>query len=88
MHQDISDNILVTTFSTAVFSPKIICGQEPRVIFLIRALLENNGSESEGKMDSFDRFAMGVKEMYRDPSRVFIPRTLDEMIAQLREWLK
>ena len=88
LHQDISDNILVTTFSTAVFSPKIICGQEPRVIFLKRALLENNGSESEGKMDSFDRFAMGVKEMYRDPSRVFIPRTLDEMIAQLREWLK
>ena len=87
LYHDFSDSILITSFSTAVFSPKIICGQEPRVIFLKKVLLENDGNERES-MDPFDRFAVGVKEMYREPSRVCIPRTRDEMLKQLREWLK
>ena len=88
LYQDFSDRILVTTFSTAVFSPKIICGQEPRVIFLKRALLGDNQDGNEGKMDSFDRFAGGVREMYDDPTRICIPMTMDEMLEQLEEWLK
>ena len=86
LYQNFSDKILVTTFSTAVFSPKIICDQEPRVIFLKRALLRNN--QSEGEPDPFDRFAEGVKEMYSDPSRICIPQTQDEMLMKLREWMK
>ena len=86
LYQNFTDKILVTSFSTAVFSPKIICDQEPRVIFLKRELLGNN--KSEDKMDSFDRFAEGVKEMYRDSSRICIPRTREEMIEQLQEWVK
>jgi len=86
LYQNISDKILVTSFSTAVFSPKIICDQEPRVLFLKQMLLENN--KKEDKADSFDRFAAGVKEMYKDPSRICIPRTRDEMLVKLREWLK
>lgn len=88
LYHDFSESILITSFSTAVFTPKIICDQEPRVIFLKRVLLKQNYSENEGKPDSFDCFAMGVKEMYRDPSRICIPETRDEMLYQLREWLK
>lgn len=88
LYQDFSNKILVTSFSTAVFSPKIICGQEPRVIFLKRAILRDNKGESEGKMDSFDNFAAGVKKMYSDPARICIPKTRDEMLGQLREWMK
>ena len=87
LYHDFSDNILVTSFSTAVFSPKIICNQEPKVLFLKTALLEKNNQENRD-MDSFDRFASGVKEMYCDPSRICIPRTRNEMLEQLREWLK
>ena len=86
LYKNFSDKILVTSFSTAVFSPKIICDQEPRVLFLKRMLLENN--ENEDKTDSFDLFAAGVKEMYSDPSRICIPRTRNEMLVKLREWLK
>jgi hypothetical protein len=86
LYKNFSDKILVTSFSTAVFSPKIICDQEPRVLFLKRMLLENN--KNEDKTDSFDLFAAGVKEMYSDPSRICIPRTRDEMLVKLQEWLK
>lgn len=88
LYHDFSDKILVTSFSTAVFSPKIICDQEPRVIFLKRMLLARDGGEVEDAMDSFDRFAAGVKEMYRDPSRISIPETRDDLLGQLREWLR
>lgn len=86
LYIDFSDKILITSFSTAVFSPKIIHDQEPRIIFLKRALLEGDSSKNKGKMDSFDRFALGVKAIYSDPSRVCIPKTSEEMIEQLREW--
>lgn len=88
LYEDFSDKILVTSFSTAVFSPKIICNQEPRIIFLKKALLEKDSNKSEGNMDSFDRFAEGVKEMYSDSSRICIPGTREEMIEQLQEWQK
>lgn len=86
LYHDFADKILVTSFSTAVFTPKIICGQEPRVIFLKRQLLEK--SKGKVKLDSFDRFAEGVKEVYSDSSRLCIPRTSEEMIGQLQEWVK
>ena len=88
IYRDFSDKILITTFSTAVFTPKIICDQEPRVIFLKRELLSRRSIGDEGEMDAFDRFAEGVKEMYSDPSRICIPRTRDEMLEQLKEWQK
>ena len=86
IYNDFSDKILVTSFSTAVFTPKIICNQEPRVIFLKRELLSRRNNGNEGEMDAFDRFAEGVKEMYSDPSRICIPRTRGEMLEQLKEW--
>lgn len=85
LYHNFTDKILVTSFSTAVFSPKIICDQEPRIIFLKRELLENGNSGD--KLDSFDRFAEGVKEMYRDSSRICIPKTRNETIGKLQEWL-
>lgn len=86
LYCNFTDKILVTSFSTAVFTPKIICDQEPRVIFLKRELLEND--DSDGKMDSFDRFAEGVKKMYSDSSRICIPRSRKETLGKLQEWVK
>ena len=74
---------LITSFSTAVFSPIIILNEEPVIILLYRIIgLEN-------VVDSYSqKYIDCVREMYKHDERVIVPETLDELreaLESLRE---
>lgn len=77
LNENIEDKVLISVFSTACFTPKLILDKEPIVIFLYKLieikqeiLIDNN------LMELVEKF----KYSYRDKSKIIIPETYDELL--------
>lgn len=72
------EKILISHFSTSLFSPKAIYGEEPYLIFLYN-LIEikqlNERKISGSLMDYFEKF----KCTYSHPERIFVPNSVPEL---------
>lgn len=65
-------NILISVFSTAAITPKILYNKEPRVIFLFRLLQPYLFFQAEELLTR-------VRNSYKDKDRVVAPRTIKEL---------
>ena len=77
---------LFTLLSTATIMPKLLLGQEPRIVLLYHLF-----KRLEGDDEDRDRFFQLTRETYRDPDRILIPETeeeLDQIIRTIKEELK
>ena len=74
-NQDMSDKTLFCIFSTACVYPKLLFGEEPRIVFLYKLMKNDFNFFGKGII----RFVEGVKEMYIDKRRFFIPETWEEL---------
>ena len=66
------NNILISVFSTASITPKILYNKEPRVIFLFRLLQPYLFFQAE-------EFLVRVRNSYQNKNRVVAPRTIKEL---------
>lgn len=68
----IDDNhVLISFFSTASFTPKLLYGKEPYVIFLYKIL----GVD----IHNVDELISCLQSMYADSQKVLIPKNIDEL---------
>ena len=75
-----SKMILVTLLSTATIMPKLLLDEEPTIILLYHLF-----HRLEGDDEDRDRFFALTKETYRDPDRIQIPDTEEDMDRLIRE---
>jgi hypothetical protein len=66
------DHILMSFFSTAAFTPKMLYGKQPYVIFLYKIL----GLE----MLNADKLVFGLRAMYSAPKKIIVPETICELV--------
>lgn len=84
LNESFQDKVLISVFSTACLSPKMMFDEEPIVILLYRLVdlsLMTNINENTFEI------AKQIQAMYRDPSRFKIPETLEELDAILTSLL-
>ena len=85
MRNNVSNSILLTLFSTAVFTPKILYDQEPYVVLMGKAIKNEAArygiSDTLGRIwnSSIEVFANNIKKSYTDSGRFFIPESIDEL---------
>ena len=79
---DLRDKILVALNSSAVFTPKMLFGEEPYVILLYR--LVSKDAEVRKKRDDL---YLHLLSMYEDQSRICIPETFEALNSKLDEWM-
>ena len=70
------DHILMSFFSTASFTPKLLYGKEPYLIFLDNM----TGCEFLNSAD----FVRGLKSLYRDPKKIMQPKSEDELFEIIK----
>lgn len=72
----------ITILSTAVFSPKMIFDEEPRIVILAKAvsnsLKEGSDYAANYWTREFEELVYRLREKYRQPEKVIIPEKLDE----------
>lgn len=73
-------HILVGAFSTAQFTPKMLFNKEPTVIFTHKLY--------GGLLDTADAMIDILKKMYRDPDKILVPDTEEELRCMLDEVAK
>lgn len=82
--QDYSSKILITNFSTAVFMPKILYNQEPRIIFLHKII-----GDQRREVTYYDQKIVNyISDMYEDASRIMVPESVDELTKLMSEITK
>ncbi len=82
MRWDMSDKILISSRSSAMYTPRIMFDQEPAVIFLCRLLEKGiSGYKTYGDIHRFSR-------MYRDEKKVILPKNEDELLESLEACLR
>lgn len=71
----ITDNsLLVSCFSTAQFSPKLLNDTEPYLVFTFMMF----DDLSEFKQQQFQEYVSFFKTKYEDCSKIYLPKTIDE----------
>ena len=79
------DTILISVYSTAMFTPKLLCGKEPWLIFtypLYRECLE----EKWGKLtEDIETMVRRIREAYRRPEKVICVENITELERYIRE---
>lgn len=89
LEKSIENVVLITTVSTAVLSPKIIYGREPKVIILGLAIKNEFPDKEWAKhfwTNSYRDFILAFKDLYNDKSLVMIPENFEEMKMILKKW--
>lgn len=81
--------ILISTLSTAVYTPKMIYGKEPKVIIL--GLMVKNEFKDEPWANSFwtkefEQLCISFKQSYSNPDLVRIPVDATELKEIIKEW--
>lgn len=70
----ITDNhILVSFFSTAAFTPKILYGKEPYVVVLYKML--------DVEFFNADKLVSNMKSLYSNPEKVILVNNIDELLS-------
>ncbi|MGI5874421.1 MAG: polysialyltransferase family glycosyltransferase [Bacillota bacterium] len=72
---DYSNSVFFTSFSTAVFTPKLIYDQEPMIVFLYKILKEYRRDKNQ----NCDMLVECLRHMYKNPEIVLTPRNQDEL---------
>ena len=81
MNWDMSDKIIISSRSSAMYTPKLLFDQEPVLIFLCLLLEKGvSGYKTYGDIDN-------IRAIYRDKSRVLLPKTEDELIDAINRFL-
>ena len=75
--RNLEERVLVTYASTAVYTPKVLFGKEPRVIALFRI---TDGEESEWR-PQFEKF----RGLYKEKERMTAPGSLEELESMVRK---
>ena len=68
---DADHTVLVSDFSTAAAIPKLVCGKEPRLLFLFDYQCEERSALTDGLQEFFARFT----SEYSHRERIITPRT-------------
>lgn len=87
LDKNIENKVLITTISTAVFTPKMIFGFEPTVIILGLAVSNEYSNYTWSKhfwSHEFEKLCLDFRGSYNIPSKVFIPKDFAELISFLR----
>ena len=69
------DATFFTSCSTAVFTPKLLYDQEPRIVFLYKAMDEYRKNKSH----DCDKLVSCLKDMYRDPEKIKVIEHIEEI---------
>lgn len=72
---DLNNKILVSLVSTASMNPKMMLDAEPTVIFIVKIV---GVDKSEEEIDETFKIMRRLKEIYRNPEKVIVPRTIEE----------
>lgn len=76
LNDNIEDKVIVSLFSTACFTPKLLFDIEPIVIFLEKISTIKSVDEQ-----IFNRTVNKLRECYRDKDRVIVPASIKELIT-------
>lgn len=83
------EKIFITILSTAVFSPKLIFDEEPKIVILAKAIAEElRGKSVYGEnfwTKEFEELVYKLKEKYREPQKVVIPENLTQFYEQMKK---
>ncbi len=70
-----SSHTLISAFSTALLTPKLVGRKEPYIILLYKLLFD----ESSSMIGAIDEIVVRMKKMYSDPNKIFVPLDLEEL---------
>ncbi len=82
MKNEMNNKILISYFSTAFLTPKMLLNQEPYVIPLYRIV--NDGNRKD---DLCEQYLSALKDSYSDRDKVMIPESMDELRFDLQRIL-
>lgn len=71
-------NVLISTFSTSLCMPKLLCDKEPTLILLYKIIIDN-WFDNERLM-KYEAFIHSFSKLYNEERNVFIPETVEELI--------
>lgn len=71
---DFSDKCLITLHSSACYYPKLLFDQEPQIVFLYNITRPYIGNYFEDEL----LYMNSLKDIYENPDKVFIPKTIQE----------
>jgi len=74
---DFSNKVLITNFSTSVFTPKILYGQEPTIVFLYKIMADYQ------IMNIDTTIVDALRAIYSDKSKIIIPTNVEELKTTL-----
>lgn len=82
---EISDGtILVSPFSTALFTPKLIYDKEPWIIFTYKIYMECFSDGDKRLINKIETLVRCMRQMYRDPQKVICV----EDNSEIRGWIR
>ena len=76
-----SKNVLISALSTACFTPFLLLGQYPSLIFTYKIL----GDGVLSLTGDIEKFMNMFESLYRDKGKLFIPETIEEFNTCLKE---
>ena len=77
-YNDFSNKVLITNFSTSVFTPKVFYEQEPTVIFLYRIM-------ADYQIMNIDTTSVeALRSIYTDKSKIIVPENVEELKIALK----
>ena len=82
-NQDMNNKTLFCIFSTSCVNPKIMFGEEPRIILLYKLIGIDYSFFGKGMIE----YVEGVKSLYSDKEKFFIPETWEELQDYCRDYL-
>lgn len=74
-----NDNVLISQYSTACFTPKFIYDQEPIIIFIYRIVPTKEGAEMVESMVN------KLISLYEQKGRIYIPKDVDEFCQIIKQ---
>jgi len=74
-NQDMSEKTLFCIFSTSCVNPKVMFDEEPRIVLLYKLIGIDYSFFGRGMIN----YVEGVRDLYRDKSKFFIPDSWDEL---------
>lgn len=82
------DSVLISSFSTAMFTPKLLYGKEPWLIYTYRLyedyFVENN-IMTMGLNSGIKKMCEKIKRFYRNPEKVICVEDIDELIRTIKK---
>lgn len=78
----VNDLVLISVYSSAQITPKFIFDTEPTLIFLYR--LYSTGA-SEEQITHMEEMIEDMRKAYRDPEKIYTPKTPEELSAVLQK---